>query len=123
MHVGGRGTSSTTAPPLKQPCTAGLHLRVHFDGFKATWDEWYDQRDFDTGMGSSRGSSSNSSSSSSSGGCGDSSCGSITVIRTHAYYICEYKFISMYVFPCHYCYCDRVSAAGVQQGEPKAEDA
>lgn len=51
IYVGGRGTSGTAAPPLKQPCTAGLHLRVHFDGFKATWDEWYDQRDFDAGMG------------------------------------------------------------------------
>lgn len=24
-------------------------MRVHFDGFKATWDEWYDQRDFNRG--------------------------------------------------------------------------
>ena len=49
----------------------------------------------------------------SSSGCGDSSCGSITVIWTHTYYICEYEFISMYVFPCYYCYYDRVPATSV----------
>lgn len=33
----------------REACTAGLHVKVHFDGFKCTWDEWYDQRDFERG--------------------------------------------------------------------------
>lgn len=34
----------------REPCTPGLHVKVHFDGFKCNWDEWYDQRDFDRGI-------------------------------------------------------------------------
>lgn len=38
-----------TAGVAREACTPGLHLRVHFDGFKANWDEWYDERDFERG--------------------------------------------------------------------------
>ena len=44
-------SSAGAAPPpaSKEICTAGLHMRVHFDGFKGNWDEWFDQRDFERG--------------------------------------------------------------------------
>lgn len=43
------GTNNTTSVSSKVMCTPGLHMRVHFDGFKGNWDEWYDQRDFQCG--------------------------------------------------------------------------
>jgi hypothetical protein len=33
----------------KELATPGLHCRVHFDGFKGNWDEWYDAADYDRG--------------------------------------------------------------------------
>jgi hypothetical protein len=33
----------------KELATPGLHCRVHFDGFKGNWDEWYDATDYDRG--------------------------------------------------------------------------
>jgi len=43
------GTINTTNVSSKVLCSPGLHMRVHFDGFKGNWDEWYDQRDFQCG--------------------------------------------------------------------------
>lgn len=43
------GTNNTTNVSSKVLCSPGLHMRVHFDGFKGNWDEWYDQRDFQCG--------------------------------------------------------------------------
>jgi hypothetical protein len=41
--------SSSGGGGSKEACTPGLHARIHFDGFKGNWDEWYDQRDFERG--------------------------------------------------------------------------
>lgn len=42
-------TPTTNNVSSKVLCVPGLHIRVHFDGFKGNWDEWYDQKDFHCG--------------------------------------------------------------------------
>ena len=44
-------TATPTSPATsgRVLCSPGVHMRVHFDGFKGNWDEWYDQRDFEHG--------------------------------------------------------------------------
>jgi hypothetical protein len=45
----GSATASKSSSGSKEACTPGLHARIHFDGFKGNWDEWFDQRDFERG--------------------------------------------------------------------------
>jgi hypothetical protein len=47
MHTA--SVTGQAASGAREPCSPGLHMRVHFDGFKANWDEWYDQRDVERG--------------------------------------------------------------------------